>query len=59
MRRQERNWPANKKETAKEHATRLRRTAMGIRGPTLAKLVASMKRRCVALEKAKGGHFEE
>lgn len=50
---------SDEKETLKEYTARLRRTALSIKGPTLAKLVASMKRRCVALDEAAGKHFEE
>lgn len=59
MRRQEKKFKKNKKETRKEHLIRLKRTAQRLSTSTVTRLIGDMHRRCQRLFKAKGGHFEE
>ena len=59
MRKQEKSWPAGRKETRKQYLARLRRTAKRLPAAFLNKCVGDMKRRCEKLLAAKGGHFEE
>ena len=59
MRRQEKNWPGDKKETLAQHARRLKRTATRLPKAFLEKCIGDMRRRCQLLYEAKGHHFEE
>ena len=59
MRKQEKNFAKDKKETRKKFAERLARTAKRLPKKFLLKLVCDMRRRCQRLFAAKGGHFEE
>ncbi len=59
MREQERKQPDTKKETRKEFAKRLDRTAAKLTTAFIDKSIGDMRRRCQLLFKAKGGLFEE
>ena len=59
MRNQELKYKAARKETVKQYAARLRRTAMRIPAAYFEKLIGSMQRRCKALRDADGHDFEE
>jgi transposase len=59
MRRAERKWKADKRETRKEFIARLNRTAKRLPAEFVNKSIKDMRRRCERLDKAKGGLFEE
>ena len=59
MRRQERRWPASRKETRKQYLTRLRRTAMRLPASFINESIGNMRTRTQRLKAAKGKHFEE
>ena len=59
MRRQERAWPENKKETRDAFIRRLARTARGLSEDFMDKSIKDLRRRCALLYEAKGGLFEE
>ena len=59
MRKQERKFPANKKETEAEFKARLRKTALGLPSSLVTKCLGDMRRRCREILSATppGGHF--
>lgn len=59
MRRQEKNWPATRRETRAVYLARLHKTAKGLSKGFIDRAIGDMVRRCARLYKAKGGHFEE
>ena len=59
LREQEAAFPKSKRETREEYIKRLKQTILRVPASALGPLVSSMKRRCQALEKAGGKHFEE
>ena len=59
MRRQERAWPEDKRETRQAFIKRLARTAKALPEDFINKSVSDFKRRCELLYKARGGLFEE
>ena len=59
MRRQEKHWPAGKKETREGYLKRLRNTALRLPAAFVTKSIGDLTRRCNRLHAAKGGHFEE
>ena len=59
LRRQERNMPANKKETREQFVKRLDRTAANLPASVINKAIGNMQTRVQRLLKAKGGLFEE
>jgi transposase len=59
LREQEAKFATDKKETRREFVARLRRTVLRVPAKVLGPMVKSMKRRCVALQAAKGADFEE
>jgi transposase len=59
LRLQEARFPKTKCETRKQFISRLRRVVLRIPKAVLTPMVRSMKWRCIAVKKAKGGHFEE
>jgi len=59
MRKQERRFPHNKKETRDQYLARLRRTAMRLPEKFLKKSIMNLKVRCQRLYEAKGNHIEE
>ena len=59
MRVAEQAWGAGKKETRPQYLARLRRTAFGLPSAFITKSVEDMRRRCLRLHTAEGGHFEE
>ena len=59
MRRQERQFPANKVETKAQFLARLHKTAKALPKQLVQKSIADMRRRCQRLNAARGGHFEE
>lgn len=59
MRLQERRFSKNKYESRAAFIVRLRRTATRMPSTYCASLVKSMRRRCKAVEAARGGDFEE
>ena len=59
LRRQERAWPKNKKETRGDFIKRLARIAKALPATFVNKSIMDLKRRCELLYKAKGGLFEE
>ena len=59
MRNQELKYKAARKETVKQYAARLRRTASRIPAACFEKLIGSMQRRCKALRDVDGHDFEE
>lgn len=59
MRRQERRWPAGKRETRSVYLTRLRRTALRLPKRFIDKSIGNMRVRCRRLLAARGRHFEE
>ena len=59
LRKQERRFSPRFVESKEAYVARLRRTAMNFSEETLTKMVCSMKRRCQALKRARGGNFEE
>ncbi len=59
MRRQEKRWPYQKKESRAQHMARLRRTALNIPEKFIDASIKDLRRRCGRLLGAEGGHFEE
>ena len=59
MRRQEKAWPAKKRETRQGYLARLRRTALRLPAAFVNKSIGDMARRCQRLHAAQGKHFEE
>ena len=59
MRRQERAWPKDKRETRDEFIKRLGSTARNLPRKFINDSIADMQSRCEKLYKAKGGLFEE
>jgi hypothetical protein len=59
LRLQEAKFPKTKCETRKQFISRLRGVVLRIPKAVLTPMVRSMKWRCIAVKKAKGGHFEE
>ena len=59
MRKQERSFKKNFKETKSAFLARLRKTALGLPSALVAKAQRSMRRRCLAIKKAKGGLIKE
>ncbi len=59
MRAQEREWPAEFKESRRGYKARLRRTALGLPKSVVGKAVKAMKRRLEKLKVAKGMYFDE
>lgn len=59
MRRQEKNWPATKRETRAAYERRLNTTAKRLPPEFINRSVSDLKRRCERLYEAKGGLFEE
>ena len=59
MRRQERRWPAGKKETRAAYLKRLRLTALRLPKAFINKSISNMRVRCKRLLAARGRHFEE
>ena len=59
MRRQERSWPADKRETRVAFIRRLARTAKALPKDFVDKSIVDLHRRCKLLFQAKGGLFEE
>ena len=59
LRRQEKRFRKGRKETRLELIARLRKTVLAVPETVLTPMVQSMKRRCIALEAAKGRDFEE
>ena len=59
MRRQERRWPAGKKETRAAYLKRLRLTALRLPTAFINKSISNMRVRCKRLLAARGRHFEE
>ena len=59
MRRQERRWPARRRETRSRYLQRLRQTAMRLPARFIASSIEDMRRRCQRLLVAKGNNFEE
>ena len=57
MRKQEKGWRANKKETRKQFLARLRRTAMNLPAAKINSWLGDRVRRCKDLVKAKGGYI--
>ena len=58
MREQEQRWPEGKREHRQAYLRRLKRTAMSLTAEEIGDALGSMKRRCVALNAAKGGPIE-
>ena len=59
MRSQERTFPRSKRETRAAYIARLNRVAHSMDKKYIDKAIASMKRCCQLVCKAKGGHIEE
>ena len=59
MRRQERRWPAGKKETRATYLKRLRLTALRLPKAFINKSISNMRVGCKRLLAARGRHFEE
>ena len=59
MRRQEKKFPSNKRETRSAYVARLRRVAKNLTPAFVNKAIGNMKERCRRLFLAKGKHFEE
>ena len=59
MRRQERSWPASKRETRVAFARRLDSVAKKLPERFINKAIGNLQRRCQLLLEAKGGLFEE
>ena len=59
MRRQERGWPAEKRETRHAFILRLARTARALPKEFVDKSIMDMQRRCKLVYEAKGGLFQE
>ena len=59
MRKAERAFHGQKRETRDEYIARLRRTALRLPRSTVEKAISQVKVRCELLYKAKGWHFEE
>lgn len=59
MRKTERSWPKNKRETRAEYKHRLKLTALAIPRSYIRKAVEDMKRRCEAVVEAEGWYFKE
>ena len=59
MRKQEKAFPENKRETRSAFLKRLRRTALELPSSVVASAGGDMKRRCERLLAAAGGHIEE
>ena len=59
MRRQEKKWPAAKRETRAEFIRRLHRVAKGLPKKFIDDSISDLPRRCERLFAAKGGLFEE
>ena len=59
MRRQERSWPAGRRETRRSFLSRLRRTALGLPTGFVQRSILNMKKRCQRLQAVEGGLFEE
>ena len=59
LRAQEKRFAYDKRESHQQFVARLRRTILRIPKTVLAPLVKNMKRRCAAVKKAEGAHFEE
>eukprot|EP00439_Symbiodinium_sp_Y106_P061416 s2926_g9.t1 len=59
LRKQERKFPCNKRETRAEYLSRLRRTARNLPSSFIKKAVGDMSRRCQLLLAAKGRYFQE
>ena len=59
LRRQEKNWPAGKRESRDQYCARLQRTAKRLPQGFINRSVADMHRRCQRLLAAEGFRFEE
>ena len=59
MRKQEKKWPASKRESRKAFERRLDRTAKHLPEEFVKKSIGDLQRRCELLVQAKGGLFEE
>jgi transposase len=59
MRKQERSWPSDRKETRDMFIKRLARVAKSLPSAFIEKSIMDLKRRCELLYQAKGGLFEE
>ena len=59
MRKQERRYPHNKKESRQQYLARLRRTAMRLSPKFLKASIMNLRTRCQRLYDAKGEHIEE
>ena len=59
LRKQEKNWPSEKRETREAYKARLRRTAKNLPKEFILKSIGDMRRRCQRLLEAKGHFFEE
>ena len=59
MRKQEKKWPADKRETRTEFERRLNRVARSLPKEFIDKSIGDLQRRCERLHAARGGLFEE
>lgn len=59
LRKQEKKFPGNKRESRAEYLSRLRRTARNLPSSFIKKAVGDMSRRCQLLLAAKGRYFQE
>ena len=59
MRKQERSFPASKRETRDEYLKRLKKAATSLPKSFVDKAIGDMAERCRRLYNARGGHFEE
>ena len=59
LRKQEKKWPTNKRESRAEFERRLNRTAKGLPKEFVDKSIGDLQRRCESLYAAEGGLFEE
>ena len=59
LRKQEKKWPTNRRESRAEFERRLNRTAKGLPKEFVDKSIGDLQRRCESLYAAEGGLFEE
>lgn len=59
LRKQEKSWPASKRETRDQYRRRLSRTASRLSKKYVQKCIGDMQRRCQKLFEAEGSYFEE
>ena len=59
MRRQERSFPAGKRETREKYLRRLKKVATALPRSFSDRAIGDMAERCRCLQRARGGHFVE